>query len=52
MFLAGPKFVNPLASKLTSALRRFDPGIIIYSQYNLQKIETQLKFISDEAEKL
>jgi len=28
MFLAGPKFKNPLASKLASDFRPFDPGII------------------------
>ena len=40
MFLAGPKFKNPPASKLASDLWPFDPGIIIisYSQlfYNFQ----------------
>ena len=29
MFLAGLKFKNPLASKLASDFRSFDPGIII-----------------------
>jgi hypothetical protein len=28
MFLADPKFKNPLASKLASDFRPFDPGII------------------------
>jgi len=27
MFLAGPKFKNPPASKLASDFRSFDPGI-------------------------
>ena len=30
MFLAGPKVKNPLASKLASDFRPFDPGIILY----------------------
>ena len=30
MFLAGPKIENPLASKLASDIRPFDPGIIIW----------------------
>ena len=29
MFLAGPKFKNPPASKLASDFRPFDPGIIL-----------------------
>ena len=29
MFLAGPKFKNPLASKPASDFRPFDPGIIV-----------------------
>ena len=28
MFLAGPKVKNPLASKLASDFRPFDPGVI------------------------
>ena len=32
MFLAGPKVKNPLASKLASDSRPFDPGIF---QFNL-----------------
>jgi hypothetical protein len=31
--LAGPKVKNPLASKLASDFRPFDPGIIIYNMY-------------------
>ncbi len=32
MFLAGPKFKNPLASKLASDFRPFDPGIIVLKE--------------------